>query len=135
MGTKASSAEAAEQIATGALLAAFDFEEYRGTGQKKEDKPAPKKFDWTFISNDAKVRTGLDRAKAIADGQNFARTIASRPGNNINPPSLAKVAQEMAREMGLGGEEGEGQQGSGHERIAVPLFFHIADDADIPEPN
>jgi leucyl aminopeptidase len=37
-----------------------------------------------------------------AEGQNFARTIASRPGNDINPPSLARVAQELAREVGLG---------------------------------
>ena len=95
--------EIAEQIATGALLAAFDFEEYKGTGQKKEENPKPKKLDWTVVTADvAAVRPGIDRAKAITDGQNFARTIAARPGNNINPPSLAKVAQEMAREMKLG---------------------------------
>jgi leucyl aminopeptidase len=101
-GLKLASADVAEQIATGALLAAFDFEEYKGTGQKKEDTPKPKKLDWTFVSSDTSIRAGLERAKAITDGQNFARTIASRPGNNINPPSLARVAQEMAREMGLG---------------------------------
>ena len=39
----------------------------------------------------------MQRARAIADGQNFARTIASRPGNNINPPTLAKAAQQLAR--------------------------------------
>src|SRR5262249_45362122 len=30
-----------------------------------------------------------------------ARTIASRPGNNINPPALADVAIAMAKEVGL----------------------------------
>ncbi len=34
-------------------------------------------------------------------GRILPHTIASRPGNNINPPALAKVAQEMAREAGL----------------------------------
>ena len=29
------------------------------------------------------------------------RTIAHRPGNDINPPALAKVAQELAKEVGL----------------------------------
>src|SRR6185437_1561 len=81
---------------------AFDYEEYKGAGQKKNDDPAPKRLEWTIVSEDVPdIRKGVDRARAIADGQNFARTIASRPANNINPPSLAKVAQEMAKEVGL----------------------------------
>ncbi|HET6246085.1 MAG TPA: leucyl aminopeptidase, partial [Tepidisphaeraceae bacterium] len=96
-------ADAGEAIATGALLAAFDFEEYKGTGQKKPDEPALKRLEWTIVAEDAPaLRKGIDRARAIADGQNFARTIASRPANNINPPSLAKVAKQMAKEVGLG---------------------------------
>src|SRR5205823_5299572 len=49
----------------------------------------------------ARVREAAERARIICQAQNFARTIASRPGNNINPPTLAKVAQEMARQVGL----------------------------------
>jgi leucyl aminopeptidase len=94
--------DTAGAIITGALLAAFDFEEYKGAGQKKEDDPRPKKLEWTIVTDDAAaVRPAVERARAICDGQNFARTIANRPGNNINPPSLAKAAQEMAREVGL----------------------------------
>ncbi len=100
---KVKSDEAAEAIVTGAMLAAFDYEEYKGTGQKKEDEAKPKRLELTVISDDAPtVKPALDRARAICDGQNFARTIASRPGNNINPVTLAKAAQEMAKEAGLG---------------------------------
>jgi len=99
-----SPADTAEAIVTGFLLSAFDYEEYKGTGQKKEDEPALKKSDVTVIAAGqdlTAIRSGVDRARIIADGQNFARSIASRPGNDINPPSLAKVAREMAREVGL----------------------------------
>ena len=101
---KISPADAAEAIVTGLLLSAFDYEEYKGAGQKKDDEPAFKHADITVISAGqdlSAIRTGVDRARVIGDGQNFARTIASRPGNNINPPSLAKVAQAMAKEVGL----------------------------------
>jgi leucyl aminopeptidase len=47
------------------------------------------------------IEEAINRGRVVADGQNFARTIASRPGNEINPPALAKVAEEMAREIGL----------------------------------
>src|SRR5437764_2711 len=47
------------------------------------------------------AKQALERARIVCDGQNLARTIASRPGNEINPPSLAKVAQGIAREVGL----------------------------------
>src|SRR5690348_13711806 len=44
----------------------------------------------------------LERARVLADAQNLARTVASRPGNEINPPSLARLATEIARSAGLG---------------------------------
>ncbi len=100
---------AAEALVVGALLAAFDYEEYRGTGAKRNNdedgdaKHAPRRFELTIVSaNLAAAKSGVERGRALGDAQNFARTIASRPGNNINPPSLAKVAQSMAREAGLG---------------------------------
>src|SRR5581483_2453325 len=99
--------EAIEAIVTGLLLASFDYEEYKGTGNKKkgeDEESRPKPLAVTIVAgnSDAKAaKAAVDRARAVADGQNFCRTIASRPGNNINPPALAKVAQEMARDVGL----------------------------------
>ena len=95
---------AAAAIVTGVLLGSFKFREYEGTvGRKKglgdgEREP----LAVTLVAEDAKVvRAAVERARAIAEGQNFARTIATRPGNDINPPQLAKVAQQLAKKVGL----------------------------------
>ena len=100
----AGEAVAVESLATGFLLGSFDYQEYKGTAHRKKDDGKEKKgaVQFTLVGDAGpEGREALDRARALADGQNFARTIASRPGNDINPPSLAKVAQELAREVGL----------------------------------
>src|SRR4051812_6185290 len=99
-------AATAEAVATGILLASFDFEEYKGTASKKKssDDDAKAVRAFTILTDEgdlSEAKRGVERARLIVEGQNFARTIASRPGNVINPPALAKVAQEMARDVGL----------------------------------
>ena len=96
-------AAAAEALVTGFLLASFHYVEYKGTGRAGNDEEEkPQRVTLTIIASDAAAaKRGAARARIIADGQNFARTIASRPGNNINPPTLAKVAQQLAKEVGL----------------------------------
>ncbi len=94
-------ADRVEAITTGLLLAAFRYTEYVGTvGKKKEAAAKPKDATFTIVA-DAKAKLSFDRAVAIATGQNFARTIASRPGNDINPPTLVTAVQAMAKEAGL----------------------------------
>jgi len=96
---KAISAEAAaDAIATGINLAAFNYREYKGAASKDDD--APKRLAISIVG-DAKIKSAVARANVICTGQNFARTIASRPANNINPPTLAKAAQAMARDAKL----------------------------------
>ena len=95
---------AVENLAAGFLLGSFDFEEFKGTASKKKDDAKDKKgpAQLTIVTETTPpAREALERAQAISDGQNFARTIASRPGNDINPPALADVAREMARKVGL----------------------------------
>jgi leucyl aminopeptidase len=101
-------AATAEAIATGLLLSSFRYDEYKGAAaanqkaKKEDDDKAPRAF--TIVAPEeslAEARRGVERGRTIAEGQNFARTIASRPGNDINPPTLAKVAQDLAREVGL----------------------------------
>jgi leucyl aminopeptidase len=96
-----SSGDIAEALVVGAMLAAFDYEEYQGTGKKTEDDEKPVALELSIVSQDKRVGEAVTRGRLLADGQNFTRTIASRPGNNISPPTLAKVAQAMAREVGL----------------------------------
>ena len=92
-------------LSEGVLVGSFDYEEYRGTARKQAEKEQSGPVNFTLVTgdqNEKEIRAAVDRARLIAEGQNFARTIASRPGNNINPPSLAKVAQDLAREARLG---------------------------------
>ena len=88
-------------IAGGFALGSFSYRESKGTAQKKDDA-GPSRVKLTIVTEDSReVRASVERAVVMADAQNFARTIASRPGNVINPPSLAKVAQQLAKEVGL----------------------------------
>lgn len=90
-------------LSEGLLVGSFEFEEYRGAGKSSGDSEKPGPVAFTMIGeNEREIRPAVERGRIIAEAQNFARTIASRPGNNINPPSLAKVAQDLAREAGLG---------------------------------
>ena len=93
--------ETIEAIVTGFLLGSFRYREYKkGKGDDAKD---PREIRLSVIVPKAggAAREALERARIIADGQNLARTIASRPGNDINPPSLAKVAKQVADEVGL----------------------------------
>jgi leucyl aminopeptidase len=107
-GKGVSAADGAAAVAEGIFLAGFDYREYLGTASKskeaKKDKK-PKSLSVVFVEpgeSFAAVKSAVDRARMICEGQNFARTIASRPGNNINPPTLAAEAKLLARETGLG---------------------------------
>lgn len=97
---------AAEATVTGFLLACFEYTEYHGTAKRKKEKDEqpPKQIELAILSTPAsfkQLKPMVDRARVIAESQNFARTIAHRPGNDINPPALAKVAADAARQVGL----------------------------------
>jgi len=96
---------AIEALTVGFLLGSFHFEEYKGSVTKRGEESKVARFArLTLVTPDvdAAAREAMKRARVVADGQNLARTVASRPGNEINPPSLAKVAQEVAKAAGLG---------------------------------
>jgi leucyl aminopeptidase len=98
-----------EVTVEGLLLAAFDYQEYRGAAAKNREKDEegeekPKELRLTILSHQSAakaIQASVNRARLLADSQNYARTIAFRPGNDVNPPRLAQIAQEMAREVGL----------------------------------
>ncbi len=96
-------ADAVDALATGAALALYRFTECKGTAAKKDnDTPVgPATVTLVIPKITPAARQALDRAIAIADSQNFARTIAYRPGNTVNPPELARVAQAAAKRVGL----------------------------------
>jgi leucyl aminopeptidase len=93
----------ADAVVTGMMLAAFSYREYKGAAaRKKDDDDKPQRLEVTVVGDAKALREAVERARLVAEAQNFARTIASRPGNDINPVTLAKVAQDLAREAGLG---------------------------------
>lgn len=98
-----SRAPEAAALLNGFLLASFKYGEYKGTASKGSDSNDEQKpVQLSIVVPDPKgMRDEVHTAQVLADAQNIARTVASRPGNQINPPSLAKLAQEMSRELKL----------------------------------
>lgn len=91
-----------EAAVTGFLLAAFDDQAHKGTGSKKPGSDGkPLQIRLTVLGG-AGWKDAVNRAVAVAESQNFARTIANRPGNDINPLTLAEVARKLCRSHGLG---------------------------------
>jgi len=95
---------AVQAIIEGLFAGAFEFAEYRGAAsQNNNDKPKNIKPRYAVVVDavDRRLRDAATRGIAIGEGQSFARTIAHRPSNDLNPVSLVKVAQQLAREAGL----------------------------------
>jgi leucyl aminopeptidase len=93
---------AVEALAEGFLLGRFNFEQYKGSAnQTNQNKEVPQAQLIIVAPVNAQTKAALHRGQIIADAQNAARTVASRPGNDINPPSLAKLAAAWAKELGL----------------------------------
>ncbi|MGE5608112.1 MAG: leucyl aminopeptidase family protein [Bacillota bacterium] len=96
---------AIQSAVSGYLLASFNYAEHKGLASKTSgNQPNAGKVTLSCVvppEQQKDLRLAMEQARIIADAQNYARTIASRPGNVINPPSLAKVAQDLAKEIGL----------------------------------
>jgi len=89
----------AQAMAEGAIYGNYNFQDYF-----TEEK------NWTFLNltlvaaetdNLAALKKGWTNGTIIAEAQNYARRLSNKPGNEINPPILAKEAQRLAKEYGL----------------------------------
>ncbi len=88
----------AAALATGLTLAGVDYRDHRGTVSKSDQPLKPTRVT---LVGPAGLKAPAARAATIALAQNYARAVASRPGNDINPVSLAREAASMARSAGL----------------------------------
>ncbi|MCA9243412.1 MAG: leucyl aminopeptidase family protein [Phycisphaerales bacterium] len=83
--------------ALGMMLAGFRYETYR-----KVDKPAPAKVRISVESaNTAQATRAINLMKAeapLAESVNYARGLAHRPANELNPQTLAAEARRLAKE-------------------------------------
>jgi leucyl aminopeptidase len=91
---------AAQAVAEGALTANFESDKYKT--DKKDAKSVDSVIFTGFPDQDrAAAERGLDRGRAIADSQNFARDLINEPSNKLTPKVLAEKAEAMAKAAGL----------------------------------
>lgn len=129
-----------QAYAEGVVLSTFEPGFYL-TGDNKDQKVLE---DVLFLADgDATLKDRVARGVVIAEGQNFARTLANEPPNNMYPARLAEEAEKMAKEVGLEFhaldqkqlEEGGFKailavgQGSIHEPRMIVLKYNGAGDA------
>ena len=96
-------AAAAQAAAEGALLASWRFGELRSTHEEDETPQVPVSAVEVAVdtAEEPAAEEGLRVGRIVAGGQNFARTLQSRPGNIATPAHLGEQAEAMAREVGL----------------------------------
>jgi leucyl aminopeptidase len=94
------SAEAAESIVEGLILANFDSDKYKTDKKPATELTAAAIAGWDESSR-ANADQGLARGRVIAESQNFARELGNEPSNRLTPRMLADRAAAMAREAGL----------------------------------
>jgi len=87
-----------QAIAEGAHYGSYRYDEY-----VTDSKPArAKSLAVVIADSDSAVVRQLAKAVAVGSiigkAQSFARTIANRPGNVVDPPALAAIAKRMARQ-------------------------------------
>jgi len=91
----------AEQVAAaveGALLGDYEPDHYKT--EKKNGKPV-EMVRLAVPAGDGESEAALERARIIAEAQNFARDLVREPANRMTPLLLAERAREMAAEYGL----------------------------------
>jgi len=90
--------ELGQAIAEGVHFGSYRYDEFvtdSGDGRLKELVAVVADSDAAKVAQLAK---GVRRGGVIGRAQSFARTIANRPGNVMNPPVLAAAAKKVARE-------------------------------------
>ena len=87
---------ASTMLGEAAGLCGYTFDKYKSK-EKDEDEPFALKTVYAQGADAAGTREG----RIFASAQVAAREIANEPGCAVNPPELARLAKETAREFGL----------------------------------
>jgi leucyl aminopeptidase len=94
------SAESAQAIVEGMILANFDSDKYKTDKKPGNEIISAAIAGWEESSRSDADR-GLERGRLIGESQNFARELGNEPANLLTPRMLASRAEAMAREAGL----------------------------------
>ncbi|MBN2378166.1 MAG: leucyl aminopeptidase [Sedimentisphaerales bacterium] len=95
--------ELGQAVAEGAIIGRYNFEDYL---PPQKDKNSPiNNLRITVIdplaSAARKISAGCRIGTILANSQNISRIVDNKPGNEINPPSLARHARLLARQYSL----------------------------------
>lgn len=106
LGDKAT-AETAQAAAEGAILGDWEADKYK-TDPKRRER-AVDSFAIALLSSAADGETksfesAVNNGRIVGEAQNLARDLVNEPANQLTPAKLAKAAEEMAAETGLGFE-------------------------------
>jgi leucyl aminopeptidase len=91
------SAEAIANIACGAKLRAYKFDDYLTQGREADKKP--KKVAKYKVGTEelAATKKAWARADGVSDGVNVARQLVNEPPNTLGPVEFAKEAQKLKK--------------------------------------
>lgn len=96
--------ETARALVEGTVLAAWDYRELKAPPGEDEE-PVVRLDALTILATGADeeegLRAGVDVGRIVAEAENLARELASKPGNVATPSHLADVAREIAEEGGM----------------------------------
>lgn len=87
-----------QAICEGANIGAYRYDEYVSGSAKSRSKELTVTIAAADATTAKKFAAGAELGNILGQAQNFARTIMNRPGNVINPPSLAAIAMKLAKE-------------------------------------
>jgi len=86
-------------LGEGTYFGSYRYDEYVTSGQNDRLKS----LKIAVIDSDSakikKLAQGVAGGVAMGRAQSYARTLANRPGNVINPPALAREARKLARQL------------------------------------
>ena len=89
-------ADAAQALAEGVRLGAYQFLKYKGDG-----KPSQLKKVVVLGRSSAKVRAALERGVRIAEAVRVARDLVNEPAGAKSPEDIAKLARTLGHANGL----------------------------------
>jgi leucyl aminopeptidase len=110
----------------GAILADYEPDQYK---TDKSDAGHIDTFAFLVPAVDAAIESAARRAITVAESQNYARALATEPGNAMTPSVMAERARTMAAEQGL---ECEVLDRARMEQLGMGALLGVAQGSDEP---
>jgi len=92
-----------QALAEGAVAGRYDYQDYLPANKEKNATSPLMRVSIIEPKTSAvlKIKRGCKIGQIMAQAQNQTRMVANMPGNELNPPSLARLAQKVSRQTGL----------------------------------